>query len=727
MGIRFAAMIALPLAALVAGAQDIEWPKELETESGTVVVYQPQIETLDGNSLDAMAAVAVKTRANGDSPVFGAVWLQARLDTDRNTRTATIRDISITDVRFADATDEDKGRLAAFLEESVRDAAISISMDQVLADLDESGAGIAEKSLKHDPPKILLSTTPAMLVSIDGEPAFRDIEGSMYERVINTPFLIIRGGRDHYLYTGGGAWYSSRAIEGPWMRARSVPAEIAGMVEQSDEPTEDIGDVEVVVAKEPTELIVSAGPPSWAPVEGMNLLYMDNTDSNVFLELSTQSYYVLLSGRWFRGEGVVGDLGWTHVPNDELPQPFTDIPADSVNGAVLSQVAGTQQARDAVLDNAIPQTAAIDRGATSFSVNYDGAPEFDDVENIQVQYAVNTEAAVFRYGNLYYACDQGVWYVANSATGPWTVATEVPDAIYDLPVSNPHHNVTYVKVYDVTPEVVYVGYTPAYFGSYYYHGSVIYGTGWYYSPWWGPYYYPRYPTWGFHVTYNPWTGWGLGVSWGYGPFRITVGGGGYYGWFGPGGYRPYPRPYVGAGYRKTNININVDNSINIGGRDRPQARPNLYDRPENLARNADRSRLPATREARTAADLRNNVVADRSGNVYQRGADGSWSQRDKGQWQSPANLDRAGGGPGASVGDMSRPGSAAQTPSARQPLQRDRGGLTGPSQSSGFGPSTGATRPQLERDFGARQHGAQRAQNFQRAGGAGRAPARRPR
>jgi hypothetical protein len=51
-----------------------------------------------------------------------------------------------------------------------------------------------------------------------------------------------------------------------------------------------------------------------------------------------------------------------------------------------------------------------------------------------------------------------------------------------------------VKVYDVTPEVVYVGYTPGYYGSYYYHGAVVYGSGWYYTPWYGPYYYPRYPT-----------------------------------------------------------------------------------------------------------------------------------------------------------------------------------------------------------------------------------------
>ena len=60
----------------------------------------------------------------------------------------------------------------------------------------------------------------------------------------------------------------------------------------------------------------------------MNLLYMDNTDSNVFLELSTQKYYILLSGRWYSGVAMSGNLVWTHVPNDELPKPFSDIPDD---------------------------------------------------------------------------------------------------------------------------------------------------------------------------------------------------------------------------------------------------------------------------------------------------------------------------------------------------------------------------------------------------------------
>ena len=703
-----------------AGAQEISWPQQIDADNGAIVlVYQPQVEEFSGISLAGRAAVSVKMPATNNEPLFGAIWFEAKIDTDRDARTAVIRDLSIADVRFADASEEQMQQLAELIEGQVAKAWFTISVDQLLADLDADSAGAAAPELKHEPPKILLSTEPALLVLIDGEPRLQKIEGSKLERVVNTPFLLVKDGSNHYLYIGSNAWYQAKSIPGPWTRTQRVPKDIEKLVEPVEEDDAKVDDIRIIVATEPTELIVSDGEPSWAPVEGMDLLYMDNTDSNAFLELSTQSYYVLLSGRWYRGQGIVGELQWTHVPNDELPGAFGDISEDSVNGAVLAQVAGTEQARDAVLDNTIPQTAAIKRSDDSFSVKYDGAPEFAPIEDIRVEYAQNTSAAVFRYGNLYYACDNGVWYVANSATGPWTVATEVPDAIYDIPASNPHHNVTYVKVYDVTPEVVYVGYTPGYYGSYYYRGAVIYGTGWYYNPWYGPYYYPRYPTWGFHVTYNPWYGWGYGVSWTNGPFRFTFSTGG--AWWGVGGYRPYPRPVVYGGYRKTNININVDNSINIGGgRNRPENRPNLYNRPETRARNAERPALPANRQARPANNVQNNVLTDRSGNVYQRDGSGSWQQRDNGQWQQAQNLDRASSAQAGAVRPSqppaSRPAARPSQPSTPQPAQQ-------PATRPGYGSSSNmrsgqqAVRPQLERDYGARQQGAQRAQNFQRQSG----------
>ncbi len=701
-------------------ADDISWPQEITSDGGAVVtIYQPQVEVFTGNDLEARAAVSVKSPSSDNVPVFGAVWITAKLDTNRDTRTAEIRDIDVSDVRFSDSTDEAREALAKLIETSIDGATLTISVDQLLADLDAESAGAVEADLKHAPPIIMLSKEPALLVSVDGEPVFQEIEGSRYERVVNSAFLIVRGGNTHYLYVGSNAWFQATAVAGPWTLATVVPGDVEELVEPSEDDGVDLSDTKIIVATKPTELIVTAGPATWAPVEGMDLLYLENSDSNAFLELSTQRYYVLLSGRWYRGEGIVGEIKWVHVPNDELPLAFVSIPPESVNGAVLSQVSGTDQARDAVLDNTIPQTAAINRDDSSFSVEYDGEPDFAPIEDIQVEYAQNTSAAVFRYGNLYYACNDGVWYVANSSTGPWSVATEIPDAIYKIPASNPHYNVTYVKVYDVTPEVVYVGYTPGYYGSYYYSGAVVYGTGWYYRPWYGPYYYPRYPTWGLHVSYNPWTGWGVGVSWTNGPFRFTFSRHG--GWWGVGGYRPYPRPHVHGGYRKTNININ--NTINIGsgnvgngnigngngnvggGQNRPESRPNLYDRPENKTRNADRPATTQNRQARPATDGQNNVLTDRSGNVYQRGNDGDWSQRENGQWTKPSNMDTA-------------PGNGSQ-----RPATSDRSGSpsTGQSGTANNNASSyknqSATRPQLERDYNARQQGSQRTQSYQRQGG----------
>jgi hypothetical protein len=194
------------------------------------------------------------------------------------------------------------------------------------------------------------------------------------------------------------------------------------------------------------------------------------------------------------------------VPNDELAETFAEIPADSDVGYLRAHVAGTDEAREAVLDQSIPQTAAVKRSTTPRSAStYDGEPKFEPIEGTELSYAVNTATSVIQVGSAYYACEQGVWYLAAAPSGPWTVATKIPDEISEIPPSSPVYNVTHVHIYESTPEVVYVGYTPGYTGSYVSHSCVVYGTGWLYRPWWGSYYYARPATWGFHVGGIPGT------------------------------------------------------------------------------------------------------------------------------------------------------------------------------------------------------------------------------
>ena len=94
-----------------------DWPREITTNKGVIVVYQPQPEELEGDMLKARAAVAFEVQ--GQSPVFGVVWFHARLETDRAERTAIITDLTINEVRFPNQTEEKTAALTKLLESDI--------------------------------------------------------------------------------------------------------------------------------------------------------------------------------------------------------------------------------------------------------------------------------------------------------------------------------------------------------------------------------------------------------------------------------------------------------------------------------------------------------------------------------------------------------------------------------------------------------------------------------
>ena len=629
-------------------AQELEWPRQIIVSEGKIVVYQPQPETFEDNELTARAAVSV-TPDGETEPVFGTVWMSARLETDRDTRTTTVVDVEVTRVRFPEATPEQEQRLASILEEVIPRWELVISMDRLLTSLElaESRRKAAE-NLDTDPPTIIFSTDPAVLVTIDGDPQLRPVEGSDLMRVVNTPFTIIfsSSARTYYLYAGEDAWYTASDWAGPWKLTSTVPTSVAALAPpaedeevegESEEDGEEPGPPpRIIVATEPTELIVSDGEPLYTPITGTDLLYMSNTESDVLLEIESQKHFLLLSGRWFASKPLEGP--WTFVPSDQLPATFGQIPWESDVGHLRMFIAGTEEAEEAVMDSQIPQTSAIDRSAAKLDVTYDGEPKFEPISDTGLEYAVNTASSVIKVGNAYYACDQAVWFVADSPKGPWVVTESVPDKVYTIPPESPVYNVTYVYVYDSTPEVVYVGYYPGYMGSYVYGGTIVYGTGYYYSGWYGSYYYARPATWGFHVRYNPYTGWGFGFSYHSGPFHFYVGGGGWYrgGWWGPMPYRGYGRGYhrgwhhgARAGYR-----------AGYRAGQRQGHRNNIYRTQRNVARNAPRATPAARPQSTVARGQANNVYADRTGNVHRK-TDQGWQQRTQSGWQSSQGVDRS--------------------------------------------------------------------------------------
>ncbi len=660
---------ALLFAALLvsSSASALDWPFRIEAGDTVITIYMPQIESLNGDMVTGRSAVSISVPPV-DSPVFGAVWFESYTLTDRETRTVVLSDVKIMGARFPSMEGENLDRYGDLVRREIEEWEFLITLDDMNAMLEYvDKQNIAVEGMKNDPPKIYVKSTPAVLILIDGEPKQQDLENTDLKYVVNTAFFIVYDKKSKSYYMRGGPWwYSSKKVDSGYAPVDKVPDEVASLAKEAekaaaedaaeaaaeaaaageDQPVDPASEFEgqsppeIIISTESAELIVTEGEPEFAAIEGTELLYMTNTDSDAFMDLKGQQYFTLISGRWYTAPSMEGE--WKYVDAEGLPADFAKIPPDSRNGHVLASVAGTEQARDAVLDMYVPQTAEVDRKEATVEVTYDGEPNFEKVEDTEMTYAVNTSSAVIKVSESYYCCDEAVWFTAPAPTGPWAVCVEVPDAIYTIPPSCPIYNVIYVYVYDYTPDVVYTGYTPGYTCSYVYGGTVVYGTGWYYRPWYGSYYYPRPVTWGYGVHWNPYTGWGfsVGIRFGgpYGWFR--VGWGSPYRYWGPRGYRHgYNRGYrhgyhhgarhgYAAGYRagqhqtrSNNLYKNRSNGVKRTGEVRT-ANKRSTGTPSTMDR-----RQPSTGKGR------NDVYADKNGNAYKKNK-GNWEKqggsRDKG-------------------------------------------------------------------------------------------------
>jgi hypothetical protein len=401
--------------------------------------------------------------------------------------------------------------------------------------------------VKNDPPQILFRTVPSMLVLVDGEPALRAVKDAPgLQRVINTSALILlEESSKIYSLRALGRWWQSTSLAGEWKQGPLMLASLdkaREALEKQYDPLEG-KDAEgkpvfepgvtpqIIVATQPTELLQSKGEPKLTPIPRTQLLYMSNSSNDIFMDLAGQTYYVLISGRWFSAKALAGP--WSFVPGKSLPADFAKIPAEHQIADVLASVPNTPQSREAAIANQIPQTSTVQRDVQPTPVVYDGgAPQWKPVDGTPLHYAYNTGVPVIQVDpKTYYMAQNGVWFAATAAGGPWAVAATVPSVIYTIPANSPLHYVTYVRVYSSTPTTVFVGYTPGYYGTVLSSdGVVVYGTGYYYPPYIGAVYYPPpYYTYGYGAgfTVGFFFGFAMAGGW-YGPCCYGGGGGGVY-------------------------------------------------------------------------------------------------------------------------------------------------------------------------------------------------------
>ncbi len=537
------------------------WPRKLDLAGAAALVYQPQVNRWDGNRLDFRAAVALQP-SGAQQETYGVVFASARTHVDRAARTVVLDDLAIYRSDFPLLPDRGKA-YAASLQARLAADVRTISLDRMEAALAAAGVKPPPIVVDNTPPQVIVSNVPAILVPIDGAPVLKPVKDHpRLQRVVNTRALILKGGFDqaYYLHVYDG-WLTAGSLDGPWTQAivgpfarreiDAVAADLAakGVVDLLDggakanpKPSLGNGVPAIYTAQGPAELVVFDGQPDFVPIVGTQLLWASNTHSDVLIDTTSSLYYVLLAGRWFRATGLGGP--WTYVASDALPRDFANIPPHSLAGAVLPSVAGTPQAQQALIANSIPQTATVPRSnGPKFTPSFDGAPQWRPIDGTPLAYVANSPAPIIRVdASSYFAVSGGVWFSATTVAGPWVVADAVPAIVYTIPASSPLHYVTYVRVYEATPQYVYTGYTPGYMGTVVSpSGTVVYGTGYAYAPWIGDLWYPAPVTYTVAAApiYNPYVGFTFGFATGLAAAAWTYP---YYGgaWYHPAYWGGYP-------------------------------------------------------------------------------------------------------------------------------------------------------------------------------------------
>ncbi len=655
-----------------AAPEDIGWPRQVKKDGATLVYYQPQVRSWD-NYTKLTADMAFSLTPAGGQATNGVATLTCNTIVDKTSHTVYLRNLEASSIRFPSLKEADVKPMEDLFRKLAPSGGEPISLERLIADAQQQQTPVHSVAVKNDPPQIFYSETPAIVLTVEGEPVKAPVEKTGLEFIVNTNWDLFYDKHDkNYYLLVNNYWLQSKDLTNNWTAVKTLPKDFSklptgqnfdAVKKMIPAPATQGKAPQVFFSNVPTELINTKGKPVYTRIEGTGLLYVTNTDNDLFLDNSRQEFYVLFSGRWFKSSSLQNGP-WTFA-SDQLPADFAKIPANSTKAGVLVSVPGTIEASDAVLLAQVPTTAVVNKAqaVSQVKLSYDGDPQFKPIENTSLEYATNTQQKVIKYGDVYYLCFQAVWFMSTKPNGPWEVADSVPDEIYKIPPSSPLYNVTYVTQSNATETTVESSTTAGYFGMFVMGmaigACITYGTGWYYPPYffWGPgMLYPIYRPWpctyGIGAVYNPYTGgWAAGRAV-YGPYG-AAGGSAWFnpatgrygrsasvqGWYGGRTVAQAYNPWTG-GYAATRQGHNpyAQWGSSVATRGDQWARTghitNANGTTFGYQTSGGQQGVVHHGNNGTIAKGTNGTYVGHDGNIYRKNDNGSWSHYNNGNWQT---------------------------------------------------------------------------------------------
>jgi len=233
------------------------------------VVYQPQVDGWNAfQSLTGRCAFALTT-ARGGEPQYGTFRFVTETLVDAERKIVLMRNVRASDVRFSSAPGGRSAEWAELIRQLLPTEALVVSLDRVLAFVRTGEMPRKEAKVRTEAPAIFVSTQPAALVIVDGDPLTADVANTILpnttlRQVVNTNWDLYQDRRTnrYYLRMGKG-WLRASDLHDTFVAATEIPADLAQIpaANRTEGVPDTSGPVKVIVVQKPSELIVIRGTP----------------------------------------------------------------------------------------------------------------------------------------------------------------------------------------------------------------------------------------------------------------------------------------------------------------------------------------------------------------------------------------------------------------------------------------------------------------------------------
>ncbi len=331
-------------------------------------------------------------------------------------------------------------------------------------------------------PRILVSTGPAILIRVDGDPIMSPIPGTELQFVANTDWdIFFHTTVYRYFLRISRTWYESFSLVGPWTERRTpLPRGFDAIPKEhprshvrrflNSRPMRADERPYVYVATEPATLILIQGEPRLQAIPGTRFSWVTNTQADLFV--ARDGILLLNEGRWFAARTLEGP--W--VGRGSLgPAELAGLGANHPKGHVRTHLPETKEHEEALRDAESVVILSMDRQHT-FTLAFPEAPEKVAITR-NLSYLRNAPQDILAFKDRYYCIRDGAWFVATSPKGPWVVSRAIPEEIARLPASCPVYHVRFCAILNYTPTTVTFAYSPGYEGRFFDGSGIVYGTG----------------------------------------------------------------------------------------------------------------------------------------------------------------------------------------------------------------------------------------------------------